>query len=94
MALIPYLTTVDNPFNPATHFREWYTYDMLHGYNTCGFMARLYSGGPMQSPEDNRLAREAAIDEIAHYNVSGVHKKIFIDEDTDEIVEGYANIAL
>lgn len=32
------LTTVDNPWNPFTHFREWYVYDIMHGYHTLSYL--------------------------------------------------------
>ena len=35
------VTTKDNPFNPFTHFREWYAFDMASGYNTCGVLAAM-----------------------------------------------------
>lgn len=40
MASVDYmLTTTDNPYNPFTHFEDWYKFDMINGYNTCGYLA-------------------------------------------------------
>lgn len=36
-----FITTLDNPYNPATHLEEWYNYDLEKGYDTCGKLARL-----------------------------------------------------
>lgn len=35
-----WLTTVDNPYNPFTQFDDWYDYDMMKGYNTCGLIMK------------------------------------------------------
>lgn len=35
------LTTVDNPYNPFTHWKEWLLYDVNAGYNTNGRLATL-----------------------------------------------------
>lgn len=36
------LTTLDNPHNPYTNYREWYSYDMMLGYNTPQRLARIH----------------------------------------------------
>lgn len=35
------ITTVDNPFNPHTHFDEWNAWDESHGYYTTNYLARM-----------------------------------------------------
>lgn len=35
----PRLTTIDNPWNPFTHFSEWYKEDLMSGYNTSAVYA-------------------------------------------------------
>lgn len=80
MALVPYITTTDNPYHPANEFEDWYRFDLDHGYNTLSLLARLYTGGDHQSPKDNELAREAAIDEMVKENVTGRFRKIYVDE--------------
>lgn len=39
--IVYYLTTVDNPWNPATNWDEWYRYDIAQGYYTYERLARL-----------------------------------------------------
>lgn len=70
------LTTVDNPFNPFTHFDEWNAYDQQLGYHSLAFLARIVRTSDELSDADQSLAIEEAIDEIVTFNVSGMHKKI------------------
>lgn len=39
-----YITTVDNPYDPADEFYPWYKFDLHHGYNTPGLLARMVGG--------------------------------------------------
>jgi hypothetical protein len=74
------LTTIDNPWNPYTHWDEWQAYDIRHGHNTSGFLARVVSFSFDLSETDQDLAIKQAIDEIVKENVSGIFKKISPDE--------------
>ena len=60
------LTTIDNPYNPYTHWDEWFAYDMSHGYNTCGYLARystlLMTDDEATEERKNEEAVQAAID--------------------------------
>ncbi|MBO5318990.1 MAG: hypothetical protein J6B01_04785 [Ruminococcus sp.] len=75
------ITTVDNPYDYFTQFKEWYMYDMEKGYNTCGYLDRVVEllGGikddMTQKEEDNLIAK--AIDEIFQYNpCSDMYRRI------------------
>jgi len=70
------LTTIDNPWNPYTHWDEWLAYDTRHGHNTSGFLARVASFSFDLSETDQDEAIRLAIDEIVEQNVSGIFKKI------------------
>lgn len=70
------LTTVDNPYNPFTHFDEWYVWDETMGYATCGLLARIAISSDELSEADQELAIENAINEIIMENVTGMHKKV------------------
>ena len=74
------LTTTDNPFNPFTHFDEWFAFDTQKGYHTCAYLARIAKTSDELSQEDEDLAIEAAIDEIVELNVLGIYKKVTIEE--------------
>lgn len=58
------LTTVDNPYNPFTHYKEWYAFDTSMGYHTAAYLARVTITSDELSEADQDLAIEQAIDEI------------------------------
>lgn len=70
------LTTVDNPYNPFTHYTEWYNWDRDAGYNTPGLLARVAITSDELSETDQEEALMMAINEIVTQNVSGMHKKL------------------
>lgn len=70
------LTTVDNPWNPFTHYKEWYLFDTSRGYNSPALLARVAITSDELSEADQELAIEQAIDEIVKENVSGMHRKV------------------
>lgn len=80
MAQVPYLTTVDNPYDPRDEFREWYALDRWYGYDTVGLLARVEKNSDGLSPADQDLIREQAINEIAEFNVSGMHRIVYKTE--------------
>ena len=70
------LTTVDNPFDPFTDFKAWFSFDIAAGYHSLSLLARVIVTSNELSDADQRLANELAIDEIITENISGVHRKI------------------
>lgn len=70
------LTTVDNPWNPFTHFNEWREYDETSGYFTLALLGRIVLSSDEMSEADQDAAIEDAINEIVQENVSGVHVKV------------------
>lgn len=78
-----YLTTVDNPFNPETQFREWYSYDIAHGYDCSGRLARETATSYALSPGLNREEIERAIDEIVSLNENGLYRKFVTNSDEE-----------
>jgi hypothetical protein len=70
------LTTVDNPFDPFTRFDEWLAYDMMMGYHTSSFLARVaHTSDELSEPDQERSVQEA-IDYIIQENVSGMWRKV------------------
>lgn len=74
------LTTIDNPWNPYTHWDEWYAWDQAAGYDTPGLLARLSGFSFDLSDADQELVIQQTINEIVNRNVSGMYRKISRDE--------------
>ncbi len=70
------LTTLDNPFNPFTHYDEWYNYDETKGYHTCAYLARIAKTSDELSETDEALAIDQAMDEIVGLNILGNYIKV------------------
>lgn len=78
------LTTADNPFNPLTHWDEWYTWDEAAGYHTCGLIARLAYNSSDISEADQDAEHDRAIDTILDINPTGNYLKIKIPKDSED----------
>ncbi len=70
------LTTVDNPWNPFQNFNEWYSWDMAHGYDTCGVVARLSTKSQELSQEINEEFLENAIFDLIDADPIGLYTVI------------------
>jgi uncharacterized protein Yka (UPF0111/DUF47 family) len=78
------LSTMDNPYNPFTHFDEWFEFDERAGYHTTQYLARLTRSSPDLSDADQSVAIENAIDEIVRENINGMYKKVPAPADWEE----------
>ena len=70
------LTTIDNPWNPYTHFTEWYLYDTFHHYNTCMYIDRIAEIDPTMPDIYKEKAVEDAIDRICDIDPCGLYVKL------------------
>ena len=75
------LTTIDNPWNPFTHWDEWREYDEASGYFTLALLGRVVITSDEMSEADQDVAVLDAINEIIQENVSGVHVKVAKDSE-------------
>jgi hypothetical protein len=73
------LSTIDNPWNPFTHYDEWFAFDTQKGYHSSAFLARVVHTSHDISEADQDLAIEEAIDEIVRMNVLGIYIKVVKD---------------
>ena len=73
----PMLTTKDNPYDPSTQFASWFVYDVEHGYNSCGILARLSHTSPRLSDEENVAELEDVIDRIIELDFTGNRMKVY-----------------
>ena len=70
------LTTIDNPYDPFTHYDEWYAFDTISGYNSAAFLARVVEVSDELSESETAHLIEQAIDEIVRENVNGMFIKV------------------
>ncbi len=70
------LTTLDNPYNPFTHYDEWFAFDTSHGYHTCAYLARIAKSSQELSEMDEDQAIDFAMDEIVRLNLLGNYIKV------------------
>lgn len=70
------LSTIDNPWNPFTHFSEWYAYDVSHGYHSCSVLDRFAKTSNELSDADNSVEISHAIDEIIKYDPRHIFMKV------------------
>ncbi len=76
------LTTVDNPYDPFTHYDEWYVWDTSNGYYTNAFLARILFNSKELSDLDQAIIIEETIDEIVEENITGMYRKVTRDDVT------------
>ena len=69
------LTTIDNPFNPKTHYRNWKTWDEQQGYFTESFLARV-ADIPVDADIDDDIL-------VEQYLIKA--RQLIIDNDVEEI---------
>lgn len=73
------LSTSDNPFNPFEQFKEWYAFDVSHGYNTLSYLAAVAETSDDQFDIDNRLEMNQAIYDAERLNLTG--NRIIVEKD-------------
>jgi len=74
------LTTIDNPYDPFEEFTSWNNFDVLKGYNSSGYLARIAKTSDQLSEEENDAEIERAIDEIIKYDFMNIYKKVRKEE--------------
>lgn len=76
------LTTFDNPYDPFEQFDSWFLFDVEHGYNTCGYLARVAKLSNDLTQNEIDEEKERAIDLIIDNDFLNIYKKV-----TKETVE-------
>lgn len=70
------LTTFDNPFNPFDDFVSWFMFDIDHGYDTCGKIARIARWSEEFSTAEDKAETERAIDTIIDNDFLNIFEKV------------------
>ena len=71
------LSTIDNPFDPFEDFNSWYMFDVLHGYNSCAYLARIAKTSDQFTEFENAIELENAIDEIIKHDFMNIYVKMY-----------------
>lgn len=79
------LTTVDNPFDPFTRWKDWLNYDISHDNGCCEIVGRLAATCPDSSPASNQHEYECAIDNFVNSDATGFYKKVTKELDDEEV---------
>lgn len=85
------LTTVDNPWNPHTHYNEWVVWDQMHQYYTQETLGRicLRYVKNIEDDEEMEAARLLAIDDMLDVNLGEMYVKIYKNDKTPIIDPEY-----
>ena len=81
------ITTIDNPWDPFSQFREWFVFDVTKGYNSCAYLARIARCSDEMSDEENDQEVERAIDEIIKYDFMNIYKKVKLSDNHSKLRE-------
>lgn len=73
------LSTADNPYNPFTHWDEWWAWDVAAGYHTAGYLARIAKNSEELSDADQESVNESAIEEILNEDARGMFIRVSPD---------------
>lgn len=77
------LTTKDNPYDPFEQFDAWLQFDVIKGYNSCGYLARIANVSDRLSRIDYAEEIERAIDEIIDIDPFNIYSKVEKEESVD-----------
>lgn len=70
------ISTKDNPYDYFNDFTSWYMFDMDHGYDTCGYLARIAKTSDSMSTKEYYEEIERAVDEIIKYDFRDLYIKV------------------
>ena len=93
MAKLTALTTVDNPYSPFDEFEKWFMFDNDHGYNSCGYLARIARTSDALTAVENNRVLEEAVDEIIRLDFMNIYKKVTKEVGPEEDEEYYMEAA-
>lgn len=75
-----YLTTLDNPFHPATQAEYWRQYDWDHGYYSDSLLARYLYTSDELSESEQKYANNCAVRDVVDNDYT--NKYIAVTKDT------------
>lgn len=79
------VTTIDNPWNPFTQFKNWLSWDNHNGWQTTQWLAALSFTSSQLSDEQYDKDITDAQDKLVDLNPYGVHVKVY-DYEADTLI--------
>lgn len=79
------ITTIDNPWNPFTHFLQWYKWDEHHHYNTVRWLDLYTFTSNDLSDEQVDADVTDAQNKLLARNPFGLHVKVY-DYEADTLI--------
>ena len=70
------LSTIDNPYDPFDDFKNWFLFDVQHGYNSCAYLASISQTSDQFTEKEMNEEIEKAIDEIIELDFMNVYVKV------------------
>ena len=71
-----FLTTKDNPYDPCDQFIPWFVFDITHGYNSCGLLARIAKVSDQLTIFENETEIDEAIDWVISHDLTKNYTKV------------------
>lgn len=75
------LTTVDNPYDPASEFDQWYKFDHEHGYYTDQRLAKVAKTSINLTDVENQRIINGVVDDFIRLDTLGLYKRVVVEED-------------
>lgn len=79
------VTTMDNPWNPFTHYHEWLSFDTSHGYNTDQWVYILSKTSSDLLKDEMEEQIDAGVESLLALDPFGIHVKVY-DYDADSLI--------
>ena len=85
------ITTIDNPWNPFTHYHEWLSYDTSHGYNTDQWLYVLTRTSNDLNADERLVQIDAGCQRLLELDPFGLHVKLY-SHDADTLIPIYNQV--
>lgn len=85
------ITTIDNPWNPFTHYHEWLDHDTQHGYHTDQWIAILSKSSSDLPMEEQEELVDFGCQRLLEVDPYGLHVKLY-PHDADILIPIYNKV--
>lgn len=79
------VTTMDNPWNPFTHYHQWLDHDVKYGYNTDQWIYILSKTSSDLVKDEMEEQIDVGVNRLLELDPFGIHVKIY-DYEADTLI--------